>query len=84
MPVRAAEMQPCWRVDAMQVLFLQDLPTRDWGANEVETLLSQAYVARCFDEVPGCNRMCVVLLQIHAQHMFRVIAQSFGHLVHFS
>lgn len=36
------------------VLFLQDLPTRDWGANEVETLLSQAYMlSTCFESSPN-------------------------------
>jgi hypothetical protein len=32
------------------VLFLQSLPTKEWGPNEVETLLSQAYMlSTCFE-----------------------------------
>lgn len=27
-----------------QVMFLQDMPTKEWGEDEVEPLLSQAYI----------------------------------------
>lgn len=27
-----------------QVMFLQDMPTKEWGEEEVEPLLSQAYI----------------------------------------
>lgn len=37
-----------------QVMFLQDMPTKEWGEEEVEPLLSQAYIlSTLFERSPN-------------------------------
>ena len=37
-----------------QVIFLQDMPTKEWGEEEVEPLLSQAYIlSTLFERSPN-------------------------------
>lgn len=46
-PKSACEPHPSMYVPSQpetQVMFLQDMPTKEWGEEEVEPLLSQAYI----------------------------------------